>query len=154
MAADVIDIPGGASGLLAKDYQWKEANRLMTRIDPALVSLVAELRSRERRAAEELGQWQTVWWRSTAPDASPTAITLALLLTDEELGSLENSAGDGEIPREGRPGGSDVASPQPAARHGEPAQVFPANVAPADGRRRKFFPFHANSLNQLQVDFS
>ena len=60
MAADVIDIPGGASGLLAKDYQWKEANRLMTRIDPALVSLVAELRSRERRAAEELGQWQTV----------------------------------------------------------------------------------------------
>jgi hypothetical protein len=47
--------------------------------------------------------------------ASPAAITLALLLTDEELDSLENSAGDGEIARRGRPGGSDVASPRPRA---------------------------------------
>ena len=29
-----------------------------------------------------------------------------------------------------------VASPQPAARHGEPAQVLPANTAPPDGRPR------------------
>src|ERR1035437_1256130 len=69
-------------------------------------------------------------------DASPAAITLALLLTGEELGSLEKRAGDGEIARSGRPGGAIVASTQPAARHGEPAQVFPANAAPADGRRR------------------
>ena len=69
-------------------------------------------------------------------DASPAAITLALLLTGEELGSLEKRAGDGEIARGGRPGGAIVASTQPAARHGEPAQLFPANAAPADGRRR------------------
>jgi hypothetical protein len=54
----------------------------------------------------------------------PAAITLALLLTDEELDSLEKRAGDGEIAERGRPGGSNVARPQPAARHGEPAQVF------------------------------
>ena len=64
-------------------------------------------------------------------DASPAGITLALLLTDEELDSLEKRAGDGEIAGRGRPGGSDVASPQPAARRGEPAEAFPANaVAP------------------------
>jgi hypothetical protein len=69
-------------------------------------------------------------------DASPAATTLALLLTDEELDSLEKRAGDGEIAGRGRPGRSDVASPQPAARHGEPAQVLPAHGAPADGRPR------------------
>jgi hypothetical protein len=30
--------------------------------------------------------------------------------------------------------GGDVASPQPATRHGQPARAFPANAAPADGR--------------------
>jgi hypothetical protein len=59
--------------------------------------------------------------------------TLALLLTDEELDSLEKTVGDGEIAGPGRLGGSDVASPQPAARHGEPAQVLAANAA-ATGR--------------------
>jgi hypothetical protein len=49
---------------------------------------------------------------------------------------LEKSAGDGEIARGGRPGGSNVASPQPAARHGEPTQVVPANGAAADRRPR------------------
>jgi len=68
--------------------------------------------------------------------ASPAAITLAMLLTDEELDSLEERAGDGEIAGLGRSGGSNVASPQPAERHGEPAQVFPANAAPPGGRPR------------------
>jgi hypothetical protein len=74
-------------------------------------------------------------------DASPATITPATLRNNEELDSLENSAGDGdgEIPREERPGGSDVASPQPAARHGEPAQVFPANAAVADGATAEVF---------------
>jgi hypothetical protein len=49
---------------------------------------------------------------------------------------LEKRARDGEIDGRGRTGGSNVASPQPPARHGEPAQVFPANAAPADGRPR------------------
>jgi hypothetical protein len=34
--------------------------------------------------------------------ASPAAVTLALLLTDEELDSLEKRAGDGEIALRGR----------------------------------------------------
>jgi hypothetical protein len=59
-----------------------------------------------------------------------------LLLTDEELDSLEKRAGDGEIARGGRPGGSEVASPPPAARHGAPTQVFHTSAAPADGRPR------------------
>jgi hypothetical protein len=33
--ADVIDIPGGASGLLVRDYEVKDADRLVTRIAPA-----------------------------------------------------------------------------------------------------------------------
>ena len=109
---------------------------LVTRIDHGVVLLVAELRSHERQAAEELGQWKTHHEERKPLDASPAAITLALLLTDEELDSLEKRAGDGEIAGRGRPGGSDVASPQPAARHGEPAQVFAATAAAPDGRPR------------------
>jgi hypothetical protein len=55
----VIDIPGGASGLLVRGYKGKEAARLVTRIDPGVVSLVAELRGHERQAAEKLGQRKT-----------------------------------------------------------------------------------------------
>jgi hypothetical protein len=97
-----------------------------------VVPLVADLRGHERQAAEELGQWKTRVEERKVIDSSPVAITLALLLTDEELDSLEKGAGDGES-WGGRPGGSDGASPQPAARHGEPARVFHANAALADG---------------------
>jgi hypothetical protein len=48
-------LPGGASGLLVRGYKGKEADGLVTRIDP-VVSLVAELRAHERQAAEELQQ--------------------------------------------------------------------------------------------------
>jgi hypothetical protein len=41
-----------------------------------------------------------------------------------------------EKSREVDDGGSDVAGHQPAARHGEPAQVFPAHAAAGDGRPR------------------
>ena len=85
-----------------------------------MVSLLAELRGHERQAAEELERWKTGAEERKPLDASPTAITLALLPTDEELDSLEKRAGDGEIAGRGRTGGSDVASPQPAVRHGEP----------------------------------
>jgi hypothetical protein len=71
-----------------------------------------------------LERWKTHPEERKVIDASPAAITLALLLTDEELDSLEKRAGDTEIAWRGRPGGLDVASLQPAARHGEPAQVF------------------------------
>src|ERR1019366_9325964 len=32
--ADMADLPGGASGLLVLDYRGKDADRLVTRIDP------------------------------------------------------------------------------------------------------------------------
>ena len=40
----MADLPGGASGLLVRDYKGKKADRLVTRIAPGVVSLVAELR--------------------------------------------------------------------------------------------------------------
>jgi hypothetical protein len=54
--ANIADVPGGASGFLCRDYMGKEADRLVTRIDPGVVSLVAEPRGHERQAAEELKQ--------------------------------------------------------------------------------------------------
>jgi len=75
--------------------------------------LLSELRRHERQAAEELGQWKTRVEERRLLDASPAATTPAILLTDEELDSLEKTAGDGEIAGGGRSGGSDVASPQP-----------------------------------------
>jgi len=125
-----------ASGMLVRGYKAKKANRLVTRIDPGVVSLVADLRGHEQQAAEESERWIAHHEERKPLDASPAAITLALLLTDEELDSLEKSAGDGEIASSGRPGVSDVVSPQPAARHGEPAEAFPANAAAANGRPR------------------
>jgi hypothetical protein len=53
------DLPGGASGLLCRDYKGKEADRLVTPIDPGVVSLVAELLGQERQPAEEVEQWKT-----------------------------------------------------------------------------------------------
>jgi ABC-type Fe2+-enterobactin transport system substrate-binding protein len=42
--------------VLVRDYKRKKADHLVTRIDPAVVSLVTELRGHERQAAEELDQ--------------------------------------------------------------------------------------------------
>jgi len=148
-----------------RDYKGKEADVLVTRIDPGVVSLVADLRGHEQQAAEESERWIAHHEERKPLDASPAAITLALLLTDEELDSLEKSAGDGEIARGGRPGGSNVASPQPAARRGQPAQESHANAAarsrqaslrgddvPARSLRgsRRRFTFAVRSALQLQ----
>jgi hypothetical protein len=46
------------------------------------------------QAAEELGQWKTRVEERRLLDASPAATTPAILLTDEELDSLEKRAGD------------------------------------------------------------
>src|ERR1035437_594147 len=91
-----------------------KADRLVTRIDPGVVSLAAELRGHERQAVGELGQGKHRGEEHKPLDASPAAITLAMLLTDEEWESWEKRAGDGESAGRGRPGGSEVASPQPA----------------------------------------
>jgi hypothetical protein len=73
--------------------------------------------------------------RGVTLDVPPTAITLALLLTDEELDSLEKKAGVGEIAGRGRSGGSDVASPRPTARHGERTQGHTPMPWPPTGDR-------------------
>jgi hypothetical protein len=43
--ADMTDLPSGASGRLCLDCKGKNADRLVTRIDPGVVLLVAELRA-------------------------------------------------------------------------------------------------------------
>jgi hypothetical protein len=73
--AGMADIPGGASGSLVRGYKGKEADRLVTRIDPGVVSLVADLRGHERKAAEELGRRNTVAEERKVIDASQVAIT-------------------------------------------------------------------------------
>jgi hypothetical protein len=77
--ADMADLPGGASGLLAR----KPTSR-WTCIDPGVVSLVVGLRGHERQAAEEVEQWKTHHEERKRLDPAPAAITLAMLLTDEE----------------------------------------------------------------------
>jgi hypothetical protein len=47
--------PCGASGLLARHSKGKEADRLVTRIDSGVVSLVAELRGHERPGGRGTG---------------------------------------------------------------------------------------------------
>ena len=46
--ADMADPPGGVSGLLVRDCKGKEADKLVARIDPGVVALVADLRAQER----------------------------------------------------------------------------------------------------------
>jgi hypothetical protein len=57
------------------------ADRLVTCIDPGAVSLVAELRSHGSQANEDLQQWKTHHEERKVIDASPAAITLAMLVT-------------------------------------------------------------------------
>ena len=64
--------------MLVRSYKGKEADQLVTRIDPGAVSLVAELRTHECQAAEELGRWKTGVEEPKVIDASPAAVTLAL----------------------------------------------------------------------------
>ena len=51
--------PFGAGELLVRDCKGKEADKRVTRIDPAVVSPVAEMRGHERQAAQELEQRKT-----------------------------------------------------------------------------------------------
>jgi hypothetical protein len=53
-APQMGDLPRLARGLLVRDFKGKEADRPVTRIDPGVVSLLAELRGHERHAADEL----------------------------------------------------------------------------------------------------
>lgn len=90
--ADMADVPGGASGLLVRDYKGKEADRLVSRIDAGVVSLFAELRGHERQAAEELEQWKTHIEERKVIDASPAAITLGMVCSREQLLEMKRKA--------------------------------------------------------------
>jgi len=90
--ADMVDLPGGASGLRVRGYKGKEADRLVTRIDPGVVSLVIEFRGHGRQATGELERWETGVEEPKPLDASPAAITLVMLLTAAELEDLEKRA--------------------------------------------------------------
>lgn len=57
--ADMIDIPGGESGLLCRDYRGKDCSGEVYRVDSGLVSLYSELRAIERAAGELLGELST-----------------------------------------------------------------------------------------------
>jgi hypothetical protein len=87
--ADVIDIPGGASGLLRRDYKGKEAARLVIRIDPRVVSLVAELRSHERRPSRNWASGRPAAMAGGAADGRPSLSRFPPL----EPGSGPGSAG-------------------------------------------------------------
>jgi hypothetical protein len=69
--------------LLVRDYKGREADRLVTRIAPGVVSLVAGLRAHERQAAEELEEWKTRVEEHKRLDAAP-ATRAGMLLTVTE----------------------------------------------------------------------
>jgi Terminase small subunit len=87
--ADMADVPGGASGLLMRDYKGKE---VVTRIDPGVGSLLAELRRHERQAAEELEQWKTHVEERKVIDASRAEITLGMVCSLEQLLEMKRKA--------------------------------------------------------------
>ena len=106
----MADLPGGASGLLARDYKGKNAERLVTRIDPGVVPLVA--RTPRSRAADRrgIGRWKACGGGAQGDRRLAGGDYDGDAADRQELDSLEKMAGDGEIARGGRPGGSDVAS--------------------------------------------
>ena len=87
---DMADLPGGASGLLTRDYKGN-TGRMVTRVDSGIVALLSELRAHEQQAAQELSQWQakTVVEERKTIDATPAAVALAMILTGEQLEELE-----------------------------------------------------------------
>ena len=148
---DMADLPGGASGLLCRDYKGKKADKLVTRIDRGL--LLAGRRTSRSRAAggRGLASGRPAW-------RSPSRRRLAGgdhaghdLYQSATRGDGTQGARIGEIARGGRPGGSNVASPQPAARHGEPTHVFPANAAAADGRPRMDSVICGSGIHRLRA---
>ena len=53
-AVDMVDVPGGGSGLLFRDFKGKDAGTPVYRFDAAIVN---KLNETLRQAAQEMGQW-------------------------------------------------------------------------------------------------
>ena len=79
---EYASVPGGTTGLLTKDYKGKQADTPVYKVDTALL---AELRAHERQAAEELCQWKAVIEERKMRDATPAAITLAIIQPNTAL---------------------------------------------------------------------
>jgi hypothetical protein len=89
----LVEIPGGSTGLLYKDFKGKEADRLVTRVDRAVLAIAAALRAIERQAAEETGQWRLPEKENKVViDATPQAIMLGMLMSKEQLLELKAKA--------------------------------------------------------------
>ena len=85
----MADIPGGASGLLTRDYKGN-GGQVVTRVDSGIVALCSELRAHEQQAAQELSQWQTkvLVEERKMIDATPAAVALAMILIADQLEEL------------------------------------------------------------------
>ena len=70
--ADMADLPGGAGGLPVR-YKGKEADRLVVRIDPGVVSLVAVLAERRRGRTSSPRRGLGVPWSHLRGSAVNTA---------------------------------------------------------------------------------
>ena len=88
----MADIPGGATGMLCKDYKGKDADQLVTKVDTGVLAMSAELRALERQAAEELAQWKVVIEARRVVDATPAAVMLGMLMSKEDLLDLKRRA--------------------------------------------------------------
>ena len=85
-APEFADVPGGSTGLLCVTYVGKDADRPVYRVDTAIL---AELRSHERQAAEELEQWKTRTVVEATVAISPAAIALSQFMTTDQLKELK-----------------------------------------------------------------
>jgi hypothetical protein len=101
---DPILISGGRHGRSARRHQRFAGARLQAKKADRLVAASIPVWSRwspncaphERHAAAELGQRKTRVEERKVIDASPAAVTLAMLMTGEGLDSLEKRAGAGK----------------------------------------------------------
>jgi hypothetical protein len=84
----MADIPGGATGVLSRDYKGI-SNLPVTKIDTGVLAMSAELRALERQVAEELAQWKVVVENRKVVDATPAAVMLGMLMSKEQLMELK-----------------------------------------------------------------
>jgi hypothetical protein len=134
---DMADLPGRPQRDTAPGLQEEGSRSASDPHRPRGGRAASRVAGHERQAAEESGQRKTRVEEPKPLDASSAAITLAMFFTVAEVEEMERKALELEKSRGAdNQVGSAIASPQPAPRHGEPAQVFPANAAAADGRPR------------------
>jgi len=71
--ADMADLPGGASGMLCRDYKGKGSIGWWSAATPAWSRWSRNSAGHERQATEELGQWKTRVEEHKPLDASQAA---------------------------------------------------------------------------------